>query len=52
MLCIAVCTVESHCVFCCGLLKSIDLTNLENACEYFAVKSLMVVGQVPPLDFI
>ena len=30
----------------------IDLINLENACEYFAVKLLLVVGQIPPLDFI
>ena len=32
-------------------MKSIDLTNLENACECFGVKSLLVVGQVPPLDY-
>jgi hypothetical protein len=31
-----------------SLLKSIDLINLENACEYFATKSLLVVGQFPP----
>ena len=52
MLCILVCTIESHCIFYCSLLKSIDLINLENVCEYFAVKLLLLVGQVPPLDFI
>ena len=50
MSCIPVCTVGSHYIFSCSLLKSIDLINLENACEYFAVKSLLLVGQVPPLD--
>jgi len=34
------------------LLKSTDLINLENAFEYFAVNSLLVVSHVPPLDFI
>ena len=33
-------------------IEFIDLINLENAREYFAVKSLLLVGQVPPLDFI
>jgi len=48
---VSVCTNKSHCVLYCSLLKSTDLINLENACEYFAIKSLLVVGQVPPLDF-
>ena len=43
---------NSHCIFCCGLLKSTDLINLENACEYFAMKLLLVVSEVPPLDFV
>ena len=43
---------KSHCLFYCSLLKSNDVLNLENACEYFAIKSLLVVSQVPPLDFI
>jgi hypothetical protein len=30
------------------LLKSTDLTNLENAYEYFVTKSQLVVGQVSP----
>jgi len=51
MLCIPVCTIKNYYIFCCSLLKSTDLINLENACEYFAIKSLLVVGQVPPLDF-
>ena len=37
------------CVFYCSCWKSIDLINLGNACEYFATKSLLLVGQVPPL---
>jgi len=52
MLCIPVCTIKSHYILYCSLLNSTDLMNLENACEYFAIKSLLVVGQVPPLDFI
>ena len=40
---------NSLCVFYCSCCKSIDLINLENACEYFATKSLLLVGQVPPL---
>jgi len=52
MLYISLCTIESHYIFYCSLLKSIDLINLEIACDYFAVKSLLVVCQVPPLDFI
>jgi len=52
MLFTPVCTNKSHCIFYGGLLKSADLINLENACEYFAIKSLLVVGQVPPLYFI
>ena len=52
MLCIPVCTIESHYIFYCSLLKSTDLINLENVCEYFAIKSPLGVGQVPPLDFI
>ena len=36
---------KSHYIFYRNLLKSTDLINLENACEYFAIKSLMVVGQ-------
>ena len=43
---------KSHCIFYCGLLKSTDLKDLENACEYFAIKWLLVVSQVPSLDFI
>jgi len=39
-------------IFYCSLWKSINLINLENACEYFATKSLLVVGPVPPLVFI
>ena len=38
--------------FYCSLLKSTDFINLENVCEYFATKSLLVVGQVPPPVFI
>ena len=30
-------------------IEIIDLINLINACENFATKSLLVVGQVPPL---
>jgi len=45
-------TNKIHYIFYCSLLKSTDLINLANACEYFAVKSLLAVGQVPPLDFI
>jgi len=52
MLCISVRTNKRHYIFYFSLLKSTDLINLENACEYFAIKSLLVVGQVPPLDFI
>ena len=40
---------DSLCVFYCSCWKSMDLINLENACEYFATKSLLLVGQVPPL---
>jgi hypothetical protein len=36
----------------CDLLKSIDLINLTNACKYFAIRSLLVVDQVPPLAWI
>jgi len=36
---------DSLCVFYCSCWKSIDLINLENACEYFATKSLLLVGQ-------
>ena len=48
-----VCMYEkSHYIFYYRLLKLTDLINLENAWEYFAIKSLLVVGQVPPMDFI
>jgi hypothetical protein len=40
---------DSLCVLYCSCWKSIDLINLESACEYFATKSLLVVGQFPPL---
>jgi len=33
---------KSHYIFYRNLLKSIDLINLENACEYFAIKWLLV----------
>ena len=36
-LCIPVCTNKIHYIFYCSLLKSTDLINLENACEYFTV---------------
>jgi len=52
MLYISLCPVENHYIFYCSFFKPISLINLENACEYFAVKSLLVVCQVPPLDFI
>jgi hypothetical protein len=42
----------SLCVFYCSCWKLIDLINLENACEYFATKSLLVVGHVPLLAII
>ena len=51
MLCIPVCTIGSHCIFYCSLLNSTALINLENACEYFAIRSLLVVGHVPSLVF-
>ena len=51
-MCIPVCTNKTHYIFYCSILKSTDLINLENACEYFANKSLLVVGKVPPLGFI
>jgi hypothetical protein len=44
-------TDKDLCIFYCSWWKSIDLINLEKACEYFATKSLLVVGQVPPLIF-
>jgi len=57
-----VCTIEGHYLFYCSLLKPIDLINLENACEYFAVKSvgggpgssagLYLVLQSIPLEFL
>jgi len=43
---------KSHCIFYCSLLKYNDVINLENACEYFAMKSLLMVSQVPSLDLI
>jgi hypothetical protein len=42
----------SLCVFYCSFWKSIDLINVEKAYECFATKSLLVVGQVPPLAVI
>ena len=45
-------TNKSHYIFYYSLYKSTDLIILENACEYFVIKSLLVVGQVPPLVFI
>jgi hypothetical protein len=45
-------TDKGLCIFYCIWWKSIALINLENACEYFATKSLLVVRQVPPLVFI
>jgi len=49
MLCIVLCTNKNHYIFYCSLLKSTDLIILENALEYFATKSLLVVDQVPSL---
>ena len=46
------CPNESQYTFYRSLLKSTDLINLENACEYFVSNSLLLVGQVPSLDFI
>jgi hypothetical protein len=45
-------TGERLCMYYCSCWKSIDLINLENACEYFATKSLFAEGRVPPLVFI
>jgi len=54
VLCILYLRIKSHYILYCSLWKSTDLINLENACEYeyFATKSQLVVGQVPPLFFI
>ena len=39
---------KSHCIVYCSLLKSIDLTNRENAFKYLATRSLLVVRQALP----
>jgi len=38
-----VCTNKTHYIFYCSLLKSANFINLENACEYFVIESLLVV---------
>ena len=45
-------TNKSRYIFYCSLYKYTDLINLEHSCVYFATKSLLVLGQVPPLFFI
>ena len=39
------CTIDSHFIFYCSLLKSIDRINFENMCEYFADDVACLVGR-------